>query len=83
MKPVGGHTEVQQAWQAWTFVDFGQKNVWPRRSPRGGGQATDCRPLEVLKPWQVRTFAAAEVYDPKVILGARTLDPRGDAYYGS
>ena len=22
-------------------------------------------------------------YDPKIILGAKTLDPRGDAYYGS
>ena len=22
-------------------------------------------------------------YDPKVILGAKTLDPKGDAYYGS
>ena len=26
---------------------------------------------------------ACPQYDPKVILGARTLDPRGDAYYGS
>ena len=24
-KPAGGCTEVQKAWQAWTFVDFGQK----------------------------------------------------------
>ena len=22
-------------------------------------------------------------YDPKVILGAKTLDPKGDAFYGS
>ena len=22
-------------------------------------------------------------YDPKVIVGAKTLDPKGDAYYGS
>ena len=34
------------------------------------------RPQEVIKPWRARTFAAAE-------LGARTLDPKGDAYYGS
>ena len=26
---------------------------------------------------------ACTQYDPKVILGAKTLDPKGDAYYGS
>ena len=99
------------------------------------------RPLEVIKPWQARTFAAAQLapstslkslrelsrisarhqdgraggggrsggfwpveaaggyktaasayfrgraacaqYDPKVILGAKTLDPKGHAYCGS
>ena len=30
-----------------------------------------------------RGRGACTQYDPKVILGARTLDPRGDAYYGS
>ena len=30
-----------------------------------------------------RGRGACTQYNPKVILGARTLDPRGDAYYGS
>ena len=30
-----------------------------------------------------RGRGACTQYDPKVILGAGTLDPRGDAYYGS
>ena len=30
-----------------------------------------------------RGRGACTQHDPKVILGARTLDPRGDAYYGS
>ena len=98
---------MQKAWQAWTFVDFGQKSfgqdsraglvgVAMRRTALAWGlgqfgREAFCpwRPLEVIKPWQARTFAAAELapsmaqYDPKVILGARPLDPRGDSYYGS
>ena len=43
MEPVGGHTEVQKAWQAWTFVDFGQKMSGQDGRPGGrGGEATDC-----------------------------------------
>ena len=30
-----------------------------------------------------RGRGACTQYDPKVILGAKTPDPRGDAYYGS
>ena len=45
------------------------------------------RPLEVRKPRHACTFAAADLaasqYDPKVIVGARSLDPKGDANYGS
>ena len=29
-----------------------------------------------------RGRGACTQYDPKVILGAKTLDPKGDAYYG-
>ena len=36
------------------------------------------RPLEVVKPWQARTVAAA-----KIILGAKTLNPKSDADFGS
>ena len=43
------------------------------------------RPTEVIKPWHARTFGhgACTHYDPKVILGAKTLDPKGHAYHGS
>ena len=56
---------------AGVFVDFGQKSFGRRVG--WGGDATDCagvvgrevfwpwRPLEVMKPWQARTFAAAEL----------------------
>ena len=38
---MGGYTEVQKAWQAWTFVDFGQKSsVQDGRA--GGVAATGC-----------------------------------------
>ena len=30
-----------------------------------------------------RGRGACNQYDPKIIVGARTLDPEGDAYYGS
>ena len=30
-----------------------------------------------------RGRGACAQYDPKIILGAKTLDPKGDAYYGS
>ena len=73
-EPVGGYTEVQKAWQAWTLLDFG-----PTRSVQDGrgegvaamgcacvaqfGREVFCpqRPLEVRKPWQARTFAVAEL----------------------
>ena len=58
----------------------------------GGGDATDCAgvgfgairaggflPVKAAgKPWR-----ACTQYDPKVILGAKTLDPKGDEYCGS
>ena len=76
-EPVGGYTEVQEAWQAWTFVDFGQKSsgqdgraeggAMRRTAPAWGlaqfGREVFCpwRPPEVIKPWQARTLAAAEL----------------------
>ena len=34
---------MQKAWQAWTFVDFGQKKALSKTvAPRGGVAATDC-----------------------------------------
>ena len=42
MEPVGGHTEVQKAWQAWTFVDFGQASSGQDGRFGGRGEATDC-----------------------------------------
>ena len=68
---------MQNAWQAWTFVDFGPKRSVQDGRAEGGGAATDCagvgfgairaggfcpwRPLEVIKPWRARTVAAAEL----------------------
>ena len=68
---------MQKAWQAWTFVDFGQKSsVQDGRAGRGGrcdglrrrglaqfGRERFCpwKPLEVRKPWHARTFAAADL----------------------
>ena len=48
---------------------------------------------EVFRPWrplEYKTMAGAysrgcgtcTQYDPKVIVGVKTLDPKGDAYYG-
>ena len=41
------------------------------------------RLLEVIKPWHAPTFAAAELAPSMtlVILGAKTLDPKGDVLW--
>ena len=70
-------------------MDFGQK------SSMGGAAATDCAcvgfgairaggclPVEAACAY-FRGRRACSQYDPKVMVGARTLDPKGDAYYGS
>ena len=93
---------MQKARQAWTFVDFGQKNSGHDGRAGGGGDATDCaglgfgailaggfctrRPLEVCKTVAGAYFGGCGTctqYDPKVIVGVKTPDPKGDAYYGS
>ena len=100
-EPVGGYTEVQKAWQVWTFVDFGQKMSGQDGRP-GGVEATDCTgvgfgairaggflPVEAAGGYKTvacayfRGRGACSQYDPKVIVGAKTLDPKCDAYYGS
>ena len=75
-------------------MDFGQASSGQDNAPGGGamrrtgpawglaqlgGNFCPWRPLEVVKPWQTRTFAAAEFApsNPKVILGAKNLDPIG------
>ena len=89
-------------WQAWTFVDFGQKRSGQDDRAGGGGDATDCAGvgfgtfrargfLPVKAAGDCKTVASAYFrgrgvctqYDPKVILGAKTLDPKGDAYHCS
>ena len=94
---------MQKAWQAWTFVNFGQKMSGQDGRPgRGGGEATECAGagfgairaegfLPVKAAAGSKTVAGAYFcgrractqYDPKVILGAKTLDPKGDAYCSS
>ena len=89
-EPVGGYTEVQKAWQAWTFVDFGRAE-----GGRGGRcdglraiRAGGVLPTEVAGGYKIvasayfRGRGACTQHDPKVIVGAKTLDPKGDAYYG-
>ena len=76
-EPVGGYTEVQKKWQAWTFVDFGQKMSGQDGRPGRGGARRRTAPAwglaqfgrEVFCPWRpldrkswhARTFAAAEL----------------------
>ena len=64
---------MKKAWQAWTFVDFGQASSGQDGRAGGGGRCDGLRrqfgrevfcpwrPLEVIKLWQARTFAAAEL----------------------
>ena len=43
-EPVGGYTEVQKAWQTWTFVDFGQASSGQDgRAVAGGGRCDGLR----------------------------------------
>ena len=80
---------MQNAWQAWTFMDFGSKrSVQDGRAEGEGVAAMDCAGVGlgairaggslpvVMKPWHARTFAAAE-------LASSMTDLKGDAYYGS
>ena len=68
---------IRRAAPAWGLAKFGQEVFCP------------WRPLEVIKPWQARTFAAAELA-PSMTLKlywvqkhAKPPDPNRDAYYGS
>ena len=73
-----------------------KKSRQDRRAGGEGGDATDCAgvgfgairagsflPVKAARGCKtVRGRGACTQYDPKVILGAKTLDPKGDAYYG-
>ena len=86
---------MQKAWQVWTFVDFGQASSsqdgrvggWAmRRTAPAWGLAQFGREVGGYKTMAGAYFrgrGACAQYDPKVILGAKTLDPEGDAYCGS
>ena len=81
------------------FRGLRPENVWPRRSPRGGDatdcagvgfeavRAGGFLPVEAAGGYKTVACAygrgACSQYDPKVIVGAKTLDPKCDAYYGS
>ena len=65
---------MQKAWQAWTFVAFGQKSSVQDGRAEGAcvgfgairaqfGREVFCprRSLEAGRPWQARIFAAAEL----------------------
>ena len=70
---------MQKAWHAWTFVDFGQASSGQdgRAGGRGGGG------YKTVAGACLRGRGACTQYDPRVIVGAKTLDPKCDAYYGS
>ena len=90
---------MQKAWQAWTFVDFGKTSSGQdgragggmRRAGVGFGafRAKGFLPVEAAGGYKTvagayfRSRGACTQYDPKVIVGAKTLDRKGDAYYGS
>ena len=80
---------MQKAWQAGTFVDFGQKRSG--QDGRGVWRNSGGRFLPAEAAGGYKTVAGAYFcglgactqYDPKVILGAKTLDPKCDAKNGS
>ena len=86
---------MQDVWQAWTFVDLGPASSGQDgRAGGGGGDATDCAgggflPVEAAGCFETVAGAyssgrgACTLYDPKVIVGAKTVNPEGDAYCGS
>ena len=74
---------------------FGPGKLWPRRSRGGGGtdcagfgaiRAGGFLPVEAAGGYKTvacasyRGRGACTQYDPKVIVGAKTLDPKGDIY---
>ena len=89
---------MQKAWQAWTFMDFGPKRSVQDGRPEGGSRRRAAPAWRLAQfgfsarggRWRlenrgmrVRGRGACSQYDPKVIVGAKTLDPKCDAYCGS
>ena len=73
---VGGGGAMRRTATAWGLAQFGREVFCPQR------------PLEVVQNRCRRVLsrpAAAELAPsvPKVIVGAKTFDPKGDAYCGS
>ena len=84
---------MQKGWQAWTFVDFGQKSSGQHgRGHEGVVTVTGCAgvgfgairaggflPVEAVGSYKTvagayfRGRGACTQYDPKVILGTKTL----------
>ena len=87
----GGAKSVASA----DFRGLRHKKVWPRPScweglrPPGFGRNSGGRFSAREGCWRLQNrgervlCGACTQYDPKVILGAQTLDPKGDEYYGS
>ena len=87
---------MQKAWQAWTFLDFGQKSSGQdgRRHEGvvaggvgfGAIRAGGFLPVEAAGDYKTAAGAyfrgrgCCTQYDPKFILGAKNLDPKGDAF---
>ena len=58
------------------------RGVWRSSGGRSSARGGRWR-LETVACAYFRGRGACSQYDPKVIVGARTLDPQGDAYCGS
>ena len=77
---------MQKARQEWSFVDFGQKKVWPRQSRwgagLGGGDATDCAGVGFGASRAGGFLPLEAAGGCKTVAGAYfTLDPKGDEYH--
>ena len=71
------------------FRGLRPKIVCPRRVGFGAIRAGGFLPVKAAAGGKTvagayfRGRGACAQYDPKITLGAKTLDPKGDAYYGS
>ena len=87
-EPVGGCTEVQKAWQACTFGDFGQRSSGQHGRVMGcaglgfgGVRAGGILPVEAAVGHKTvpsayfRCRGACTSYDPKAMLAAKSSEP--------
>ena len=67
---------MQKAWQAWTFVDFGQKRSGQDGRGGGGGDATDCAGVGFGAIWAGGFFCPRRLLEATKPWHARTFAPK-------